>query len=71
MKNTQYVLNMQGKNILYLIVTIYYSLLVRKNMHVILFIQMNKGYRSATFKCFKNDYNHYSCDVIEKQCMSR
>ena len=40
-------------------------------MHVILFIQMNKGYRSATFKCFKNDYNHYSCAVIEKHCMSR
>ena len=51
--------------------SIYYSLLVRTNMHVILFIQMNKGYRSATFKCFKNDYNHYSCAVIEKQCMSR
>ena len=39
-------------------------------MHVIVFIQMNKGYRSATFS-FKNDYNHYISAVIEKQCMSR
>ena len=30
--------------------SIFYSLLVRTNMHVILFIQMNKGYRSAYLK---------------------
>ena len=71
MKNTQYVLNTQGKNILYWIVTIYNCLLVRKNMHVILFIKMNTGYCSATSTCFKNGYNHYSCAVIEKQCMSQ